>query len=43
MKRKQAYKPKPQPAFFYTLVYLALRPYLRLRYGYRRPKSLPIR
>ncbi len=36
-------KIKPQPAALYTVVYLLLRPFLRIRYGYRRPRALPVR
>lgn len=43
MKQKRETKPKPQAPVLYTLAYLLLRPYLRLRYGYRRPKSLAVR
>ncbi len=43
MEQKRTNKPKPQNAILYTIAYLLLRPYLRLRYGYRRPKALAVR
>ena len=42
-KHKRPDKVKPQPPVLYGLIALLLRPYLRLRYGFHRPKSLPIR
>ena len=42
-KHKRPGKVKPQPPVLYGLIALLLRPYLRLRYGFHRPKSLPIR
>jgi len=44
MKKPTApYKPVPQKKPIYTFAYAVLRPFLFLRYGYRRPKDLPVR
>lgn len=42
-KPKKPYKPVPQKKLAYTVFYYVMRPFLFLRYGYRRPKDLPAR